>query len=137
MSFRHNVKRVEGESWTRADSIFISHQIDAVPSVTFTEEKVIQVGDEYLRKPEGTRTLMVDETLMNQPIPVFDPITGEDTGQTVTFAGLYAMICSAYDYAVKNNLGRFPDPTDVFVDPEPVPQPAPETDPEPAPEEGV
>ena len=85
---------VTGQVWQRCSQIVIDNHRHAVPTVRFEEERVVALdtGDE-LRKPAAGITQDFDPALA---VPLRNPVTGELTGDSITYAEVYAILYSAY-----------------------------------------
>jgi hypothetical protein len=85
---------VTGQVWQRCSQIVIDNPRHAVPTVRFEEERVVSLdtGDE-LRKPAPGITQDFDPALT---VPLRNPVTGELTGDSISYAEVYAILYSAY-----------------------------------------
>lgn len=85
---------VIGQVWQRCSQIVIDNPRHAVPTVRFEEERIVSLnsGDE-LRKPASGITQDFDPALA---VPLRNPVTGELTGASITYADVYAILYSAY-----------------------------------------
>jgi len=128
MSTDYQYTAVTGESWLRAKRIVIDNPLNGLPLAKFVEERVVNIagGEQYFRD-QGTLEVPATEDQMGQEIPILDPVTGEPTGQVVTYGEAYNLLKSAYIH--------FADLRDNPPEPEPVEEPT--ADGEPAPDGGT
>jgi hypothetical protein len=83
-----------GQAWQRCHQIVIDHRRGVTPTVRFDEERVVALDDgSEVRTPRGTLTLDYDPARL---IPLRDPLSGEPTGETVSYAAAYQLLYSAY-----------------------------------------
>ena len=97
MSFKLQIQQVEGESYVRSYQVVVDNRLDGEPRITFMQEKVVTTGDQNLHVPLPPAVLAFDPAGV---IPLLDPETGEDTGQSMTQAEAYALLYSAYAAAL-------------------------------------
>ena len=94
MSTNYNETAVTGQAWQRCCQVVIENSRQAQPVVRFEEERVLALdGGAEVRTPAGGLALAFDP---DRVIAMRDPVTGEPTGQTVTYADAYALLYSAY-----------------------------------------
>jgi hypothetical protein len=91
-------QQVAGTEWTRCHQVVIDNRIGAAPLATFHEQRALRREDGSILRvaPRGLVELPYDPAMA---IAIRDPATGEETGQSITGADLYAMIYSAYLHA--------------------------------------
>lgn len=88
---------VAGKAWQRCHQITIFNPRNGAPHVEFAEERVIAVeGSLEIRQSLPNLSVSFDAA---RTFPLLDPITGEDTGQSVSYAQAYAILYSAYTEA--------------------------------------
>lgn len=86
---------VAGDSWVRCGRIVIENGPQS-RAATFMEEQVIQIGTDRITRSIGCVVEPYTDDNMSEVFAVLDPETGAQTGQTATYAQLYAMLHSAY-----------------------------------------
>ncbi len=101
MVVKHNQRTIEGESWTRANRIVIENPNDAIPSVTFVQEMMIEMGGITVSKPIENMYVNFTPDVMTEQFPLINPVTGELTGATISYAEIYAILFSAYEHAIQ------------------------------------
>ena len=85
---------VSGESWVRANRVVIENPLNSIPSISFVEEKAINIGDETIKKlVSNVGAEMTDPAKTFQLV---NPATGLPTGTTATYGDIYVMIHSLY-----------------------------------------
>jgi len=89
----YNETAVTGESYQRTNRIIIDNPYQAAPRIIFEEERIINLGDEVVKKPVTALQVAFDET---EVINVMNPLTNELTGTTITMGEIYALIYSVY-----------------------------------------
>lgn len=99
-NYQHS--NVTGESWTRAKRIVIENPLGETPVAKFVEEKVVNVdqGEKFF-KDQGVLEVKTDTETMDEKIPIVDLTTGVDTGATITYGELHALLKSAYIHYAK------------------------------------
>jgi hypothetical protein len=129
---------VAGTSWRRAKLVTITNPMGGIPMISFAEEDVIKMADGTVFT-SGHSTYCDARFEPEATFPIFNPVTGEATGATMTQAELYAIVYSLYmDAAAKRD-----NPAPVVLPPapgmgNPVPDPLllvipPSSDPAPGP----
>jgi hypothetical protein len=94
MSFKLHQKPITGERFVRCSQVVIDNRFGHLPRVTFHRETVLGLeGGAAMRRPMSPRELAFDPAAA---VPVINPETGEQTGQTVTQAELYALVFSVF-----------------------------------------
>jgi len=103
---RYKQTSITGESYVRADQVAIKNPLGGNPTVTFTEEQVINIEDSV-----STRAISnVQETLIYQgenaniteKVQVINPVTLEEVeGATMTYGELVGAIYSMYYHLAK------------------------------------
>lgn len=97
----YNETSVSGTRWTRCREIHIQnpHASRGVPTVTFVEEEVINMGSDYMPLPKDHTVFPTINTIMFDPaavINVYDPVTCQPTGTTMSMGEVYVALFSAY-----------------------------------------
>jgi len=86
--------QISGTSWQRCRAIRINNPYGAMPSIAFDEERRFAIGDRTIG--ETTGGIIKDFDNPAQTFPLFNPATGEPTGQTMTYGEVYAVLWSLY-----------------------------------------
>lgn len=90
---------VAGASFSRCRLIEIRNPYQQTPATTFTEERITTLADRILRdQPDAP--IVVQYNPIEQ-IKLYDPVTLEPTGSTVTMQDFYLMLFSAYLHFAK------------------------------------
>ncbi|ALO46566.1 hypothetical protein [Pseudohongiella spirulinae] len=90
----YNEQSVTGTEWTRCKRIVISNPLAAQPEIRYDEETVLTTSaGQTLKSAQGYLTVPFDPSAV---IDLYDPATGQPTGQTVTQGEIYALVYSAY-----------------------------------------
>ena len=85
---------VSGKQWQRCRAIEIDNPYGAMPVVRFFEEMRTQVGGQSVSVPVGGITQNFDDP--GKIFQLCNPMTGEQTGQTMTHGEVYAVLWSLY-----------------------------------------
>lgn len=94
MSYKLDQTPISGESFTRCPQVIIDNRLGAMPVVTFHQERVVGTSDgQVMKMPMQPLPMTFDPAAV---IPIIDPATGQDTGQTITQGEVYALVYSAY-----------------------------------------
>lgn len=94
MATDYKASTISGTSWQRTYQIVILNPAIGTPSVIYNEETAIAIGDKIITTPCGN--LAVSCADMTEEIPLLNPETGEETGETMTIGQLYQAIYSHY-----------------------------------------
>lgn len=89
-------RQVIGRQWTRCVAIRIVNPLEGVPHIMFIEQEAIALADGRVtvsQSPGGDVTVAFDP---DAEIDLYDPATGEPTGEKTTHGQVYAMLYSAY-----------------------------------------
>lgn len=86
---------VSGDTWVRCPRAVVENGV-ANKAITFVEEQVIMLGTDRITRPLGCVVETYTQDNVAEAFAVLDPATGEPTGQTATYAELYALLHSAY-----------------------------------------
>lgn len=83
-----------GLEWTRCCEIHIANPYNATPVITFKEQRISELssGQVYTQRGENLDVTFDPAT----SVTVLDPVTGQATGDSVTYADIYALLYSAY-----------------------------------------
>lgn len=97
MSYNYQHSTVAGESWVRAKRIVIENELGKSPKIKFVEEKVVNTdnGDKF-SKDKGVLDVNATDELMTEMVEIKDPVTGEPTGESVSFGHIYTLLKSTY-----------------------------------------
>jgi hypothetical protein len=92
-----------GTSWQRCNNLGVINPLagdttllpgqPTIPTIFFSEEKVINLGGETIRKPAGGCQKEFNAT---DVIPLLNPSTNEPLGTTATHQDLYVLLYSLY-----------------------------------------
>lgn len=93
---------VAGSKWRRCRQIIIDNNFGTTPRLVFQEQDVVDFGGgQYVFKEVHPSSAVVPYPLTttfdaNTTIEIYNPLTGEKTGQTMTHGEVYAILYSAY-----------------------------------------
>jgi len=94
MSYKLHQQPLAGESYVRCQQVIIDNRLGRAPSVTFQRQRVIGAdGGAVAQQPLAPRPMAFDPAAS---VPLIDPETGAETGETITHAEIYAVIYSAF-----------------------------------------
>lgn len=94
MSHKLHQQPLAGESYVRCQQVVIDNRLGRAPSVTFHRQRVIGTdGGAVAQQPLAPRPLAFDPAA---EVPLIDPETGAEIGQTITHAEIYTAIYSAF-----------------------------------------
>lgn len=96
MSTLYQPTDVAGQEYTRCYQVVIDNHRQRAPVATFFEERVLLMEAGSRAQASSQVELPYDPAV---EIALYDPTTGEPTGQTITGGELYAMVYSAYMHA--------------------------------------
>lgn len=85
---------VDGARWQRCRCVTLDNPLGGAPAAYFQEEEVVTIteGQTFRRDVSSVSTTFDPEAA----IALLDVTTGEPTGLTMTHAGLYQALFSAY-----------------------------------------
>lgn len=84
---------VSGVAWQRCHTVTIENQLELPKKVNFQEEQVIDIsGKIYHEWVSGCSK----DYSATASFPILDPLTGNETGQTMTHEELYVALYSLY-----------------------------------------
>ena len=89
----YNEQTVTGKSWQRCYVITVANPYASTPSIVFSEEVLTLLGD------KSHRTSVLSVSLNYDPektFDLYDPVTLELTGQTMTHHEMYLALFGAY-----------------------------------------
>ena len=90
----YNEQGVTGAEWQRAKRIVIVNPLGGTPEIRFDEETVLTTSaGQTIHNPHGYLNVAFDPDAV---IDIYNPLTGEATGQTVTQGEVHALLYSAY-----------------------------------------
>ena len=85
-----------GTSYIRANRVEVSNS-EVEKFISFSEEKVINLDDgEVLRRYAGSVISEFTPENADTQFALLNPITGEDTGQTMSYQDVYTSLYSLY-----------------------------------------
>lgn len=85
-----------GTAYIRANSLEVINEADR-KFISFNEERVINLDDgEVLRKYAGSVISEFTPENADTQFALLNPITGEDTGQTMSYQDVYTSLYSLY-----------------------------------------
>lgn len=86
---------VAGNSWHRCNHIECNNGYDQQPSIRFDEERrmLLDDGTSFGQPVRSITELFTDP---DTPLPIYDPTTGQLSGQTMTDGVVYAVLYSLY-----------------------------------------
>lgn len=94
MTYKLDQKPVAGESYIRCPQVVIDNRLGHTPTISFHRERIIGLADgATITQPMSPREVTFSPAAL---VAVFDPATGEPTGETVTQGTLYALIYSVF-----------------------------------------
>lgn len=87
---------VAGTSYVRAFSVQANNPLTGTKAISFMEEKVINLGDEQITRPQGgiQEPLMTENML--EEFQLVNPVDGTPIGQTMTYQQVYLALHSLY-----------------------------------------
>jgi hypothetical protein len=92
-----NEQNVEGTTYLRCKQIVIGNNLNSKPWVSFAEEKVITLSPtEQIVQPHRDFGVSFSPEMIGTTFNVIDPYTGLDTGATMTYGELFAILYSLY-----------------------------------------
>lgn len=81
------------KSWVRAKKVTIHNEYQSVPTITFTEEEVTDLGNQIQRRELGEITQ--DFSSPSGTFEIVDPVTGAPI-RTATYEEAYVLLSSLY-----------------------------------------
>lgn len=85
---------ISGSKYKRCNNINIANPKGKPPFIYFTEEDIINIGDEIITKSSGNFGFEANDP--TKTIDLMNPMTYEKTGSTITIGEIYAIIFSVY-----------------------------------------
>ena len=82
--------------FTKAHKVIISNPYQGVRQVTFKKELVMVDDEDVMTKPVGSISEVFNAENANEVFQVVDPLTGQDTGKTLTYQEAEAMVFSLF-----------------------------------------
>lgn len=103
----------QATTWLRAHSITIDNPLagqgQGGPTITFSEQEVLQMGDRVIVTPSNTGPNWPKLAFSpSASIALLDPATGEPTGGVMTHVQLYEAIFSLYMQAAAERDAKTP-----------------------------
>ena len=92
---RYKQSNITGESYVRANQITIHNQLGSAPNIVFTEEQVMNVGDEQIHRPVSNCSDQMTAENMSEEFNLINPETG-DVLDTSTYQEFAVMLHSLY-----------------------------------------
>jgi hypothetical protein len=90
----YNEQAVTGTEWTRCKRVVIDNPLAQPPEIRFDEEVALTTsGGATMKTAIGYLNVPFDPDAV---IDIYNPATGEPTGQTITQGEMYALVYSAY-----------------------------------------
>ena len=90
----YNEASLSGSEYTRCYEIRIANQLDQIPIIEFKEQRITTLSNgKTITDNIGLLEVSFNPAML---IELIDPTTGQQTGQTITFADVYAILYSAY-----------------------------------------
>lgn len=86
---------ITGDSYIRANQITVQNGLNSAPSIVFTEEKVMNVGDEQIVMPVSNCQDSMTAENMAEEFNLINPQTGDVLG-TSTYQEFAVMLNSLY-----------------------------------------
>ena len=86
---------VQGTSWQRSYSVRIDNKLGEIPSICFSEEEVVNFGEQFVTRHVGQLVELFDD-----PTKTFN-LTNPETGEVVgvaSYQDAYVMLSSLYLY---------------------------------------
>jgi len=93
---------VEGEIYTRCNSIHLNNQLGATPTMTFQEETILTIPGEQIHRGAGGFTVSFNPS---DTITLINPVDNTPLGFTATHAELQVMLYSLYIQEAKKRDG--------------------------------
>ena len=94
---KYNETDVTSTSYQRANFITISNEVGQTPNITFNEEVVVELPDgSFAKKSVGMLHGSITEDNQDEAVFLIDPVTGEPSQVTMTFAEIHNAIRSLY-----------------------------------------
>jgi hypothetical protein len=84
---------VTGTAWRRARMVQINNESNSVPTVTFVEEEITDLGGVVVHTDVEN---LSDDYSQNREIALLDPETFEPSGQTISEGLIYLALFSKY-----------------------------------------
>lgn len=85
---------ISGSTFNRFKRIVVVNEWQTQPSIIIDEERVLQIGDAVVLNAVGSISKQFDAA---ESVPMYNPSTGEKTGDTFDASALFAMV---YSYAM-------------------------------------
>ena len=109
---KYKQTNITGESYVRANQITIHNQLGSAPNIVFTEEQVMNVGDEQIHRPVSNCSDSMSAENASEEFNLINPQTGDVIG-TSTYQEFAVMLHSLYFHvAGKRDSQQEPEPTE-------------------------
>lgn len=84
---------VAGKSWKRCCRMVVENPLNSPSSLLLVEETAISLGDKTISTPDANLSVVFSP---EASFSLRNPLTGEETGVTMTHAELYTILYSVY-----------------------------------------
>jgi hypothetical protein len=84
---------ITGNSWQRCHTVTVNNQYGKTPSAIFQEEKIMDIGGQFIRQWTGQCEKVFNST---DTFPIINPTDNAPTGQVMSHAEFYAILYSLY-----------------------------------------
>lgn len=89
-------QNAEVSTYLRANKIVMNNPLSGIPDIHIYEERVLDMAGEVSTRPVTIFSKPFSPTNAATEFALLDPETFSPTGQTVTYADVYAIIASLY-----------------------------------------
>lgn len=86
---------ITGTKYRRAYQVHVANGMTN-KAITFQEEDVINLEDTVIQKKAGSVSKSLTSDNANTSFSIVDPVTGADSGQTMTYQEVYAALYGLY-----------------------------------------
>lgn len=87
---------VSGTQYVRCHTVYLMNPLGGLKAANFMEETIINLANQQIRKDVGGFQLPLTTENAASTFPLLNPVTGEATGQTMSYQDLYAALYSLY-----------------------------------------
>ena len=87
-----------GTAYTRANGITIANPLTGVKAINFSEEQVINLGNETIIRPQGGFQEPFTQDNAGTEFPLVNPLDGTPLGMNASYAEVHVMLHSLYFY---------------------------------------
>jgi hypothetical protein len=85
-----------GTAYTRACAISIANPLTGVKAINFSEEQIVNLGDETIIRPQGGFQEPFTAENAGTEFALINPVDGTPLGATATYQQIYVMMHSLY-----------------------------------------